>query len=84
MTLTIPSPVHSTVTEERVVQLMKDELYTLDNPGICLACGAEHMACESDAEHYDCEECDEPQAFGAAFILLMGYYHRSPFPDTEV
>ncbi len=80
----LPPVIHSSVTEKRVIQLMKDELDSLDNPGICLACGAYHSECEPDAEHYECEECGERQAFGAAFILCAGHYHHSTSPDTEV
>ncbi len=75
MTL-VPSQVHSSVTEKRVVQLMKDQMYTLDNPGICLACGGEHNECEPDATNYECHECGEHYVFGAAEILLAGDYHR--------
>jgi len=83
MTL-VPSKVHSSVTEKRVVQRMKDQMYTLDNPGICLACGADHNGCEPDATNYECHECGDHMVFGAAEILLAGDYHKSTDPDTEV
>lgn len=75
MTL-VPSKVHSSVTEKRVVQLMKNQMYTLDNPGICLECGAGHNECEPDATNYECHECGDHMVFGAAEILLAGDYHR--------
>lgn len=75
MTL-VPSVVHSSVTEARVVQLMKNQMFTLDNPGICLECGADHDGCEPDATNYECHECEQHYVFGAAEILLAGDYHR--------
>ncbi len=76
--------IHSSVTEKRVIQLMKDELLTLSNPGICLECGADHDGCEPDATNYECHECRMHMVFGAAEILLTGNYHKSTDPDTEV
>ena len=78
------SVVHHAVTEERVVRLMKLQDSTLTNPGVCISCGAYHNACESDAENYLCYSCGERQVYGAAIILLLGFYHRSTSPDTEV
>jgi hypothetical protein len=80
----VPVVVHPSVTEKRVIQLMKDELYSLANPGICLNCGADHDACEPDATNYECDDCGEHLAFGAAAILVAGDYHKCTDPDTEV
>ena len=41
------------------------------NMGICLACGYEQEGCEPDARGYDCEECGEPEVYGAEEILMM-------------
>ena len=46
------------------------ELTSLDNPGFCLACGAESEGCEADAEQYECESCGAAAVYGAQEILL--------------
>ncbi len=46
------------------------ELTSLDNPGFCLACGAESEGCEPDAEQYECEICGAAAVYGAQEILL--------------
>jgi predicted amidophosphoribosyltransferase len=50
------------------------QMSSLDNPGFCLACGAEADGCEPDAENYECEACGEHQVFGADEILLSRRY----------
>lgn len=67
--------IHTSVTEDRVIEACERRETTLDNPGICLACGADHDECEPDARNYRCEECDQPQVFDSDEILLSGYYH---------
>lgn len=62
---------HKSITEERVVELVEQQLHGLENPGICLACGAEADGCEPDAREYLCEECNERQVYGAQEILFM-------------
>jgi hypothetical protein len=44
---------------------------SLDNPGFCLSCGAEHFECEPDAENYHCDDCGTDAVFGAEQILIM-------------
>ena len=41
---------HPSITGERVAEVAERELTSLDNPGFCLACGAEAEDCEPDAE----------------------------------
>jgi hypothetical protein len=53
-----------------VAEAVERELTTLDNPGFCLACGAEADGCEPDAEQYACESCGERAVYGAAEILI--------------
>ena len=62
--------IHPSVTAERVAETVERELTALDNPGFCLACGAEADGCEPDAEQYPCESCGEPAVYGAAEILI--------------
>lgn len=62
---------HKSITIERVMEAVKREMTTLDNPGFCLACGEEATGCEPDARGYECEFCGELQVIGAAELLLM-------------
>jgi hypothetical protein len=66
--------VHESVTLSRVTELVEREMYSLDNPGLCLVCGEEADGCEPDAARYTCESCDEPQVYGAAELLIRGLY----------
>ena len=62
--------IHPSITAERVADAVERELATLDNPGFCLACGAEAEGVEPDAEQYACEICGEPAVYGAPEILI--------------
>jgi hypothetical protein len=62
--------IHSSITAERVTEAVEREIIGLDNPGFCLACGAEAEGCEPDAEQYACESCGAPAVYGAAEILI--------------
>ena len=67
--------IHPSVTQDVVTALCMRQLTSLDNPGICLACGEEADGCEPDAERYECEHCGEHMVWGADQALLCGYYH---------
>ena len=62
--------IHPSITAERVADAVERELATLDNPGFCLACGAETDGCEPDAEQYACDSCGEAAVYGASEILI--------------
>jgi hypothetical protein len=62
---------HPSITAERVADAVERELVSLDNPGFCLACGAETDGCEPDAEQYACDTCGEAAVYGAAEILIV-------------
>jgi hypothetical protein len=62
--------IHPSVTAERVAEAVERELTTLDNPGFCLARGAEADSCEPDAQQYLCESCGKTAVYGAAEILI--------------
>jgi len=66
--------VHPSVTQSRVMELTEAEMTSLDNPGICLACGETADGCEPDARQYECEHCGEKQVYGAAELLISGMY----------
>lgn len=65
---------HKSLTIDRVMDAVNRETFGLDNPGFCLACGAEVEGCEPDAEYYECDECGARQVFGAAECLLRGLF----------
>lgn len=71
----MPEPIHPTVTEQRVIEAVRRYNASLDNPGICLACGEDADGCEPDARGYECESCGEPRVFGAEELLLAGMHH---------
>lgn len=56
----------------RVMDAVERHNLTLDDPGFCLACGAEAEGVEQDARGYECEACGAPQVYGASELLLAG------------
>ncbi len=61
---------HSSITQERVMEAVESQMYGLENPGFCLNCGADHDSCEPDAQGYECYECGKHTVCGAAEILM--------------
>lgn len=57
------------ITPERIADAIKRRQTTLDNPGFCKACGAEHDNCEPDARNYKCDHCGKNEVFGAEEFL---------------
>ena len=57
---------------ERTAEQMEEAMFGLDNPGVCLACGAEASGCEPDARNYKCEVCGKYEVFGLEEALMMG------------
>ena len=64
-------PIHDSVTIDRVAEAVTTEMYRLDNPGFCLACGDDADGCEPDARHYQCVSCGARAVFGAQEVLFM-------------
>ncbi|MBN9033656.1 MAG: hypothetical protein BGO05_05230 [Rhizobiales bacterium 63-7] len=62
--------IHPTVTLSRVEQAVERRMSSLDNPGFCVACGADADGCEPDAREYECEVCGELAVYGAAEVLM--------------
>lgn len=62
---------HRSITVERIVDAVERRMTSLDNPGFCLACGAEAEGVEPDARRYKCEVCSARQVYGADELLIM-------------
>lgn len=62
--------VHPSVTQQRILDAVERRQRTLDNPGICIACGADADGCEPDAERYRCEACGARAVYGAEQLLF--------------
>lgn len=69
--------IHSSITEQRVLDACERHMHSLDNPGFCFACGNEAEGVEPDARKYECEACGEHLVYGADEVLLMGAYHAT-------
>ena len=62
--------IHKSVKLARVMAACERREVSLDNPGFCLACGAEVDGCEPDARDYECDECGETKVYGAMEVLM--------------
>ncbi len=62
--------IHADVTARRVCEAFERAQISLDNPGFCVACGAEAEDVEPDARRYTCESCGQSAVFGAEELLL--------------
>ncbi len=63
--------IHHSITQDRVIDAVKAEMFTLANPGFCVACGEDADGCEPDARNYECECCGEHKVYGAAEIMQL-------------
>jgi hypothetical protein len=63
--------IHKSVTLDRVMNLVESQFDSLDNPGICLACGEDAYGCEPDMRDGTCEGCEADRVYGAEEILFM-------------
>ncbi len=61
---------HSSITSERVEAAVRQQMFSLDNPGFCIKCGEEADGCEPDARGYECEHCGEATVYGAQELLF--------------
>ena len=62
--------VHPTVTLDRVTAAVERHMTTLDDPGFCIACGADAEGFEPDARRYECECCGALAVYGAEELLI--------------
>lgn len=63
--------IHPDVTIKKVVDAVKRQHDSLDNPGFCVECGEEAEGCEPDARRYKCEYCGARGVYGAEELLIM-------------
>lgn len=61
---------HKSLTVARVMKAIEREMSSLDNPGFCIACGADADGCEPDARGYECEDCGKRTVYGAEELLI--------------
>ena len=61
---------HKSITPERVMAGCERRDTSLDNPGICIACGAECDGCEPDAREYECEVCGEMKVYAPEELIM--------------
>jgi len=61
---------HESLTPTRILQAAMDSQLSLDDPGFCIACGADAYGVEPDARRYTCEACGEKAVYGAEELAL--------------
>ena len=66
-----PARIHPSITLDRVVEAIERYNTVLDNPGFCVACGADAEGVEPDARRYKCEACGSMSVYGAEELMIM-------------
>ena len=64
---------HPSLTPEILIEAAESQMSGMDNPGFCIACGAEHYECEPDARRYPCDDGCGRTVYGAEELVLMGF-----------
>ena len=72
---------HSSLTMDRLMEAANRRHYSLDNPGFCIACGAQQNNCEPDAVNYKCDNCGEKAVAAPESLLLQ--MHVAPNSDAK-
>lgn len=62
---------HSSITADRIAEAIESQMFGLENPGFCIACGADADGCEPDARKYRCEACGANAVYGAEEMLFL-------------
>ena len=62
---------HPSITQDRVLEAAQSQMFGLENPGFCVACGEDAMGCQPDDCNYKCECCGERKVFGAQELMFM-------------
>lgn len=65
----MPKP-RTPITSERIFDAVQRQASSLDNPGICKACGADADGCDPDTRNATCEICGEDAVFGAFELMF--------------
>jgi hypothetical protein len=60
------------IRPQLTVEQLEQSQFSLDNPGYCLACGAEYNDCDPDTRKRECEECGERKVYGLEQLVMMG------------
>lgn len=63
-------PVHSSITDETILEMIDDYNSGIMDPGICIACGDSCDGVEPDARRYKCEACGKRAVYGAEELLI--------------
>lgn len=58
------------ISVARILEAVERASTTLDNPGFCIACGADAEGVEPDAQRYTCDACGVDAVYGAEELLL--------------
>lgn len=61
---------HASITEDRIMEACERGHASLDNPGLCVVCGADADGVEPDARRYKCEACGRHGVYGAEELLM--------------
>ena len=62
--------IHKSITQQKLLELCQEREEMLENPGVCIVCGAEHSECEPDARKRECEECGKMTVYAPEEILM--------------
>lgn len=63
--------IHPSITHERLMAAVEESMVGMNDDGFCVACGADAMGVEPDAELYECSECGERAVYGAEQLLFL-------------
>lgn len=61
---------HPSITTDRLLEAVERAETSLDNPGFCIACGADAEGCEPDMRKGECESCGKHAVYGASELLM--------------
>lgn len=61
----------STELLDTVTELARQQMFGMQDDGICSDCHYIQSGVEGDAEGYTCEECGKPTVMGASNALMM-------------
>jgi hypothetical protein len=65
---------HKSITEDRVIEAVERQMTSLDDPGLCTACGADAEGVEPEARNRKCVHCGKRAVYGAQELLLREWW----------